>query len=72
MSKRQAYAVDIVVSCLVTWTSVILLNAIGAGEEVQFVAAMLGIVGGAMMAGAILVHYVHKREAAEAQERERR
>jgi hypothetical protein len=68
MTKHRAFAIDIVVSCLVTWGSVILLNALGADERVQGVAAVLGIAGGAAMVGLITVHYVHKREAEEAEQ----
>jgi hypothetical protein len=65
MTKHRAFAIDVVVSCLITWGSVILLNALGANEQLQGVAAMLGIAGGAAMIGVITVHYVHKREAEE-------
>ena len=70
MTKYQAFAINMVLSCLVTWGSVIFLNSLGVNERFQAVAGVLGIVGGAAMVGVITVHYVHKREAQE--ERDRR
>jgi Cu/Ag efflux pump CusA len=67
MTKHQAFAIDLVLSCLATWGSVILLNSFGVDERLQAVAGILGIVGGAAMVGVITVHYVHKREAEEAE-----
>ena len=71
MTKHQAFAIDLVLSCLVTWGSVILLNSLGANERLQAVAGVLGIVGGAAMVGVITVHYARKRIAGE-EEQERR
>jgi hypothetical protein len=53
MTQNKAYVLDIVVGCLVSWGSVILLNAIGANDGIQGVAAMLGLVATSFMVGVI-------------------
>ena len=53
MTQNKAYVLDIVVGCMVTWGSVILLNGLGAGDKYQLVAAMLGLVGTSFMVGVI-------------------
>jgi hypothetical protein len=57
---------------LITWGSVILLNALGANDELQGVTAMLGLAATSFMVGVIGVHYARKREAKEKEEGERR
>jgi hypothetical protein len=60
MTENQAYVLDFVVGCLVTWGSVVLLSVLGVNEQLQFVAAMLGLCGGSFMVGVISVHYERK------------
>ena len=72
MTKRQAFAVDAVVGCLITWGSVLLLSALGANEGFQLVAAMVGLSGTSFMVGVIVVHYARKRETEEGKSRDAR
>jgi hypothetical protein len=65
MTKRLAFAIDAVVGCSITWSSVLLLSMLGANEDLQLVAAMAGLSGTSLMVGVIGVHYARKREAEE-------
>ncbi|HEX4730448.1 MAG TPA: hypothetical protein VH299_04230 [Solirubrobacterales bacterium] len=69
MTKHQAFALDAVVGCLITWGSVPLLTALGVGERIQLVVAMLGLVGTCAMVGVITTHYARKRIEAEESDR---
>jgi hypothetical protein len=69
MTKHHAFALDAVVGCLITWGSVPLLTALGAGERLQIVVAMLGLVGTCAMVGVIATHYARKRVEAEESDR---
>jgi hypothetical protein len=60
MTENQALILDVVVGCMVTWGSVILLDAIGAADKYQLVAAMLGLVGTSFMVGVISHLYDRK------------
>ena len=60
MTENQAYVLDVALGCLATWGSVILLNAIGANDGFQLVAAMVGLVATSFMVGVIGVHYERK------------
>jgi hypothetical protein len=70
MTENWAYALDIVFGCLVTWGSVILLNAIGANDGFQLLAGMWGLVGTAFMVGVIGRHYELKDRSREGQPRD--
>jgi hypothetical protein len=61
MTKRQAFAIDAVVGCIVTWGSVILLNALGADDGIQGAVAMLGLAGTSLMVGVITWLYDRNR-----------
>jgi hypothetical protein len=65
MTKRQAYAVDAAVGCLLTWGSVPLMEALGVGDAVQGVVAMLGMCATCFMVGVIGAHYARKQKAEE-------
>jgi hypothetical protein len=60
MTENKALMLDAVGGCLLTWGSVILLNAIGAADRFQGVAAMLGLVITSFMVGVIGDHYRRK------------
>lgn len=60
MTEKQALILDVVVGCLVTWGSVILLDAVGAANKFQGVAGMLGIVVFSFLVGVIGDHYRRK------------
>jgi hypothetical protein len=60
MTENKALMLDAVVGCLLTWGSVILLNAVGAADRFQGVAAMLGLVITSFMVGVIGEHYRRK------------
>jgi hypothetical protein len=68
MTKYQAFALDIVIGCLITWASVPVMTALGANEQIQIVVSMLGLVATSFMIGVIGVHYARKRIAAEEEE----
>jgi hypothetical protein len=57
MTENKAFALDIVVGCLFTWGAVILLNALGVGDGIQFLVGMWGLVATAFMVGVIGGHY---------------
>ena len=63
MTEKWALILDFMIGCVVTWGSVILLDAIGAAEKFQLVAGMLGLVGTSFMVGVISDHYRRKAEA---------
>jgi hypothetical protein len=60
MTENQAYVLDIAVGCVVTWGSVILLNALGANDGFQLIAGMMGLVATSFLVGVIGVHYERK------------
>ena len=60
MTENRAFILDIVGGCLVTWGSVLLLDAVGAAEKFQLVAGMLGIVVFSFLIGVIGDHYRRK------------
>jgi hypothetical protein len=65
MTKRQAFALDAVVGCLLTWGSIPLMGALGVADQIQGVVAMLGMVATCFMVGVIGVHYSRRRQAEE-------
>ncbi|HEY5332484.1 MAG TPA: hypothetical protein VIJ21_02985 [Solirubrobacterales bacterium] len=60
MTENWAQLLNAVVGCLVTWGTVLLLNAIGAADKFQLVAGLLGIVVFSFMVGVIGDHYRRK------------
>ena len=62
MTRQQAFLVDGAIGCLVTWRSVPLLAALGVGDKVQAVVAMLCLAGTCLMIGAISEHFRRKEE----------
>jgi hypothetical protein len=62
MTENKAFLLDIVVGCAATWGSVILLDAVGANDGFQLVAAMLGLAGTAFMIGVIGYFFERKGE----------
>ncbi len=60
MSENQAYVLDVIVGCLVTWGVVILLAVLGVNEQLQLLAAMLGLAGGSIVIGLTSAHYGRK------------
>jgi uncharacterized membrane protein len=62
MTEMKALVLDGVVGCLLTWGIVFLLNAVGAANRFQGVAAMVGLVITAFLVGVISVHYERKEE----------
>ena len=70
MTKRQAFLVNAVVGCLLTWGSVPALTALGVDDRIQFVVAMLGLVATSFMVGVIGVHY-YRKEIERGERRER-
>jgi hypothetical protein len=72
MTKHQAFALNILIGCLVTWGSIPALAALGVGDEIQGVIAMLGLVATSFMVGVIVVHYGRKEEVEEAKGLDRR
>jgi hypothetical protein len=71
MTEKWALILDVVVGCLVTWGSVILLDALGAAEKFQIVAGMLGIVLFSFLVGVITGHY-HDKAIAEGKDPDER
>ncbi len=63
MTENRALILNVVVGCILTWGTVILLDAVGAANKFQLVAAMLGLVGVPFMVGVIGEHYHRKAEA---------
>jgi hypothetical protein len=63
MTENKALLLDGVIGCILTWGSVVLLNALGAADRFQGVAAMLGLVITTFLVGVISVHYERKEEA---------
>ena len=63
MTETKALLLDAVIGCILTWGSVVLLNALGAAGRFQGVAAMLGLVITSFMVGVICVHYERKEDA---------
>jgi hypothetical protein len=70
MTQNKAYVLDIAIGCMVTWGSVILLDAVGANDGFQLVAALVGLVGTSFMVGVISWLY-EGRDTREGQDRER-
>ena len=70
MTQNKAYVLDIAVGCMVTWGSVILLDALGANDGFQLVAALVGLVGTSFMVGVISWLY-EGRGAGDGQDHER-
>jgi hypothetical protein len=64
MTEKWALILNFVVGCLVTWGSVVLLDALGAANRFQGVAAILGIVVFSFSVGVIGAHY-HDKAVAE-------
>jgi hypothetical protein len=64
MTENRAQILNFVIGCIVTWGSPILLDALGAAEKFQLVAAMLGLVVFAFRVGVITGHY-HDKAVAE-------
>jgi flagellar biosynthesis component FlhA len=60
MTEKQALVLDVVVGLTITLGSVVLLSAVGANEQLQFVAAMVGLAVTCLLIGAIDVHYTRK------------
>ncbi len=60
MTENKALLLDAVIGCVLTWGSVILLNALGAADRFQGVAAMLGLVITSFLVGVIGDHYRRK------------
>jgi hypothetical protein len=60
MTENKALILDAVVGCLITWGSVVILNAVGANGGLQGVAGVLGLVGMSFMVGVIGDHYEGK------------
>jgi hypothetical protein len=65
MTKRQAFLVDGVVGCLLTWGSVPLMEALGVGDRIQAVVAMLGLATTCLMLGVISEHFRRKEERSD-------
>jgi positive regulator of sigma E activity len=63
MTENQAFVLDFVVGLVITLGSIVLLDALGANEGLQLVAALLGLVGTSFMVGVIGEHYQRKAEA---------
>jgi hypothetical protein len=62
MTENKALALDVVVGCLLSWGSVILLDAVGANDGLQFLAGMWGLVVTAFMVG--VIGYLYERKEA--------
>jgi hypothetical protein len=63
VTENKALILNFVVGCLVTWGSVILLDALGAAGRIQGVVAILGIVVFSFLIGVIGTHYRDKAVA---------
>jgi hypothetical protein len=71
MTEKWALILNVVFGCLVTWGSVILLDALGAANRFQGVAAILGIVVFSFLVGVIGGHY-HDKAVAEGKDPDER
>ncbi|HEY2055181.1 MAG TPA: hypothetical protein VGH14_14715 [Solirubrobacterales bacterium] len=71
MTEIQAFLLDAVVGCVLTWGSVVLLAVIGANDGFQLVAAMLGLAITSFMVGVIGRHY-EREEIGRGEDPERR
>jgi hypothetical protein len=60
MTENKAFVLDGVVGCLVTWGSVIALNALGVNDTIQVLAGVWGLVATSFMVGVIGRHYERK------------
>jgi len=60
MTENQALLLNGLVGCVVTCGCVVLLNALGVADQIQGVAAMLGLCGFSFMFGVIGNHYLDK------------
>lgn len=60
MTENKALALDGVVGCIVTWGSVILLNALGVNGTLQALAGMVGLCITCFLIGVIDVYYTRK------------
>jgi hypothetical protein len=65
MTKHQAFALNILIGCLVTWGSIAASAALGVSDDIQGVIAILGLAATSLMVGVIGVHYWRKEEAEE-------
>src|SRR6185503_17621545 len=63
MTQNKAYVLDIVLGCMATWGSVIGLDALGAADKYQLVAAMSGLVATSFMVGVISCLYEGRGKA---------
>jgi hypothetical protein len=63
MTKHQAFALNMLIGCLVSWGSILASAALGVSDEIQGVIAILGLVVTSFMVGVIAVHYWRKEEA---------
>jgi hypothetical protein len=62
MTKHQAFGLNMLVGCLVSWGSIFVAAALGVSDEIQGVIAILGLVATSFMVGVIAVHYWRKEE----------
>jgi hypothetical protein len=60
MTENKAFVLDIVLGCLFTWGSVILLNALGVADRIQGLVGVWGIIVTSFLIGVIGVHYAEK------------
>jgi hypothetical protein len=65
MTKRQAFLLEGVVGMVLTWGSVPLMEALGVGERIQAVVAMLGLAMTCLMLGVISEHFRRKEEGSD-------
>ena len=71
MTENKAFLLNGVVGCVVTWGTVILLDAVGAADKFQGVAAILGIVFFSSLISVIGHHY-HEKAVAEGKDPDER
>ena len=69
MTKHQAFGLNMLIGCLVSWGSILIVAALGVSDEVQGVIAILGLVATSFMVGVIATHYARKRIEAEESDR---
>jgi hypothetical protein len=62
MTENKAFVLDIVLGCLFTWGSVILLNALGVADGIQGLVGVWGLVVTSFLVGVIGVHYDRKEK----------
>jgi hypothetical protein len=62
MTENEAFAIDIVVGCLLTWGIVLLLDVLGVSDGIQGLVGVWGIVVMSFFIGVIGVHYGRKEQ----------